>query len=230
MAASPPVAGRCWRAAVLTFAACDRLFDKGSKDGRPGRATRKRPPVIFAARRHSTRPRSMARPKPPRCTTSSRCSTTTNSRARSTRCTTWIATSNLPRRRARQGRQAYQKEGETKLLAQLSKGSPDHAAGGGAAEKRKPDPPRADSPRSARRKPLPGRDGECQGRAGAEGHPARCAHAHRAVGRNAEHDRAEVSTRTKRRWKDIQDANFNSLEGTVKIKPGMTLIIPYSLD
>jgi len=28
------------------------------------------------------------------------------------------------------------------------------------------------------------------------------------------------------RWKDIQDANFYSLEGTVKIKPGMTLLIP----
>jgi len=32
--------------------------------------------------------------------------------------------------------------------------------------------------------------------------------------------------KNKVRWKDIQDANFNSLEGTVKIKPGMTLIIP----
>jgi nucleoid-associated protein YgaU len=28
------------------------------------------------------------------------------------------------------------------------------------------------------------------------------------------------------RARDIQDANFNSLEGTVKIKPGMVLIIP----
>lgn len=28
------------------------------------------------------------------------------------------------------------------------------------------------------------------------------------------------------RWKDIQDANFNTLEGTVKLKPGMTLVIP----
>ena len=28
------------------------------------------------------------------------------------------------------------------------------------------------------------------------------------------------------RWKDIQDANFNSLDGTVKIKPGQKLIIP----
>ena len=28
------------------------------------------------------------------------------------------------------------------------------------------------------------------------------------------------------RWKDIQDANFNALDGSVKIKPGMTLIIP----
>jgi nucleoid-associated protein YgaU len=28
------------------------------------------------------------------------------------------------------------------------------------------------------------------------------------------------------RWKDIQDANFNSLDGTVQIKPGQKLIIP----
>jgi len=28
------------------------------------------------------------------------------------------------------------------------------------------------------------------------------------------------------RWKDIEDANFNSLSGVVKLKPGMTLIIP----
>jgi nucleoid-associated protein YgaU len=28
------------------------------------------------------------------------------------------------------------------------------------------------------------------------------------------------------RWKDIQDANFYSLNGTVKLKPGMRLIIP----
>ena len=32
--------------------------------------------------------------------------------------------------------------------------------------------------------------------------------------------------KNKARWKDIQDANFNSLEGTVKLRPGMTLIIP----
>src|SRR5581483_10413595 len=32
--------------------------------------------------------------------------------------------------------------------------------------------------------------------------------------------------KTAARWKDIQDANFNVLSGTVKLKPGMTLIIP----
>ena len=32
--------------------------------------------------------------------------------------------------------------------------------------------------------------------------------------------------KTAGKWKDIQDANFNALEGTVKLKPGMTLIIP----
>ena len=37
---------------------------------------------------------------------------------------------------------------------------------------------------------------------------------------------AQKYYKNKNRWKDIQDANFNSLEGTVKIKPGMTLIIP----
>jgi len=28
------------------------------------------------------------------------------------------------------------------------------------------------------------------------------------------------------RWRDIQDANFNTLEGTAKLKPGMVLMIP----
>lgn len=40
---------------------------------------------------------------------------------------------------------------------------------------------------------------------------------------------ASISRRffkTSGRWKDIQDANFNSLSGTVKLKPGMTLMIP----
>jgi LysM repeat protein len=37
---------------------------------------------------------------------------------------------------------------------------------------------------------------------------------------------AQKYYKNKARWKDIQDANFNALDGTVKIKPGMTLIIP----
>lgn len=32
--------------------------------------------------------------------------------------------------------------------------------------------------------------------------------------------------KNKARWKDIQDANFYSVEGTAKIRPGMTLYIP----
>jgi LysM repeat protein len=37
---------------------------------------------------------------------------------------------------------------------------------------------------------------------------------------------AQKYYRNKGRWKDIQDANFNTLEGTVKIRAGMKLIIP----
>lgn len=37
---------------------------------------------------------------------------------------------------------------------------------------------------------------------------------------------AQKYYKNKGRWKDLQDANFNSLEGTVKIRPGMTLLIP----
>lgn len=32
--------------------------------------------------------------------------------------------------------------------------------------------------------------------------------------------------KTPGRWKDLQDANFNTLEGTAKLKPGMKLMIP----
>lgn len=37
---------------------------------------------------------------------------------------------------------------------------------------------------------------------------------------------AQLYYRNKARWKDLQDANFYSLEGTAKIKPGQVLIIP----
>ena len=34
--------------------------------------------------------------------------------------------------------------------------------------------------------------------------------------------------KTRAKWKDIQDANFNALEGTANIKPGQVLVIPES--
>lgn len=37
---------------------------------------------------------------------------------------------------------------------------------------------------------------------------------------------AQIYYKNKGRWKDIQDANFYSTNGTPKIKPGQTLIIP----
>jgi nucleoid-associated protein YgaU len=37
---------------------------------------------------------------------------------------------------------------------------------------------------------------------------------------------AQTYYKNKGRWKDIQDANFYSTNGTPKIKPGQTLIIP----
>ena len=37
---------------------------------------------------------------------------------------------------------------------------------------------------------------------------------------------SQLYYRNKARWKDLQDANFYSLEGTAKIKPGQVLIIP----
>ena len=37
---------------------------------------------------------------------------------------------------------------------------------------------------------------------------------------------AQKYYKSKARWKEIQDANFYPMEGTAKIKPGMTLVIP----
>jgi len=37
---------------------------------------------------------------------------------------------------------------------------------------------------------------------------------------------AQKQYKNKARWKDIQEANFGSTEGTAKIKPGSTLVIP----
>lgn len=122
---------------------------------------------------------------------------------------------------------AYRKEGEQKLLATLSKGNPisQQAAadlrnenlklsGLLAAEraKKKATPP-----------PLPkgAKKGEQVQRPIPPGSRTHVVKSGETLGKIA-----EKYYRSKARWKDIQDANFYALDGTAKIKPGMTLIIP----
>ena len=120
---------------------------------------------------------------------------------------------------------AYKKEGETKLLTQLSKGSPSTQQEAvrlkndnqilreqlTALRAQKAAPPPTANPRSGEQmqKPIP---------PGARTHTVQPGETLSTI--------AQKYFKNKARWKDIQYANFYSLEGTAKIKPGMTLIIP----
>jgi LysM repeat protein len=120
---------------------------------------------------------------------------------------------------------AYKKEGEMKLLTQLSKGSPITQQ---EAARLKNDNQilreQLTTLRAQKAQPLPGvtpPKGEQMQKPippGARTHTVQPGETLSTI--------AQKYFKNKSRWKDIQDANFYSLEGTAKIKPGMTLIIP----
>lgn len=122
---------------------------------------------------------------------------------------------------------AYRKEGEQKLLASLTKGTPmnqqdavrlknDNLALRNAlvelrAKKNATPPPLPEGKKKGEQvqKPIP---------AGSRTHVVKSGETLASI--------AVKYYKSKNRWKDIQDANFYALDGTAKIKPGMTLIIP----
>ncbi|MGV3531997.1 MAG: LysM peptidoglycan-binding domain-containing protein [Chthoniobacteraceae bacterium] len=122
---------------------------------------------------------------------------------------------------------AYRKEGERKLVASLTKGNPisqeeardirnenltlRNALASLRAKKNATPPPLPKGVKKGQQvqKPIP---------AGSRTHVVKSGETLGKI--------AEKYYRSKARWKDIQDANFYALEGTAKIKPGMTLIIP----
>ncbi len=119
---------------------------------------------------------------------------------------------------------AYRKEGEIKLLTKLSKGSPITQQDAvrlkndnqflreqlAAVRAQKAAPVATIDPRGVPvQKPIP---------PGSRTHTVLAGETLSTI--------SQKYYRNKARWKDIQDANFNSLEGTVKIRPGMKLIIP----
>lgn len=119
---------------------------------------------------------------------------------------------------------AYKKEGEMKLLTKLSKGSPITQQ---EAVRLKNDNQLLREQNAALRaqKALPAATMNTKGEPvqkailpGSRTHTVQPGETLSTI--------AQKYYRNKGRWKDIQDANFNSLEGTVKIRPGMTLIIP----
>lgn len=119
---------------------------------------------------------------------------------------------------------AYKKEGETKLLTQISKGSP---ATQQEAVRLKNDNQLLREQLTALRaqKALPPATVNAKGEAVQKAIPPG-ARTHTVQAGETLSTIAQKYYKNKTRWKDIQDANFNSLDGTVKIKPGMTLIIP----
>jgi LysM repeat protein len=119
---------------------------------------------------------------------------------------------------------AYKKEGETKLLTQLSKGSPITQQ---EAVRLKNENQLLREQLTALRaqKALPAATVNAKGEPVQKPIPPG-ARTHTVQPGETLSTIALKYFKNKARWKDIQDANFNSLEGTVKIKPGMTLIIP----
>ena len=122
---------------------------------------------------------------------------------------------------------AYRKEGERKLVASLTKGNPISQQDAAKirnenlelrgilaalrAKKNATPPPLPKGVKKGQQvqKPIP---------AGVRTHVVKSGETLGKI--------AEKYYRSKARWKDIQDANFYALEGTAKIKPGMTLYIP----
>lgn len=119
---------------------------------------------------------------------------------------------------------AYKKEGETKLLAQLGKGSP--MTQQEAVRLKNENQLLRDQLTALRaQKALPAATMNARGEAVQKAIPPG-ARTHTVQPGETLSMIAQKYFRNKGRWKDIQDANFNALEGTVKIRPGMTLIIP----
>ncbi len=119
---------------------------------------------------------------------------------------------------------AYKKEGETKLLTQLSKGSPVTQQ---EAARLKNDNQTLREQLTALRaqKAIPAATVNGKGEPVQKPIPPG-ARTHTVQPGETLSTIAQKYFKNKGRWKDIQDANFNSVDGTVKIKPGMTLIIP----
>lgn len=121
---------------------------------------------------------------------------------------------------------AYQKEGETKLLTQMSRGSP--VTQQEAVRLKNENQILREQLTAVRaQKALPAATLNTKGEPvqkpippGARTHVVQSGETLSTI--------AQKYFKNKTRWKDIQDANFNALEGTAKIKPGMTLIIPGS--
>jgi len=119
---------------------------------------------------------------------------------------------------------AYKKEGEVKLLTELAKGSPITQQ---EAIRLKNDNQTLREQLNALRaqKALPAATVNAKGEAvqraippGAKTHVVQPGETFSTI--------AQKYFKNKARWKEIQDLNFNSAEGTVKIKPGMVLMIP----
>jgi tetratricopeptide (TPR) repeat protein len=122
---------------------------------------------------------------------------------------------------------AYRKEGEQKLLVSLTKGNPISQQEAAKIRNENLELRNALATLRARKNatppPLPKgmKKGEQVQKPIPPGSRTHVVKSGETLGKIA-----EKYYRSKARWKDIQDANFYALEGTAKIKPGMTLIIP----
>ena len=120
------------------------------------------------------------------------------------------------------------KQAETRLALAQGKGSFITQEEAVRLEKRKPASCAKRSPKCARKKPPPRHPPPPTAKAGEQAQkpipPGTRTHVVKPGETMA--SIAQNYYKNKGRWKDIQDANFYSTNGTPKIKPGQTLIIP----
>jgi len=226
MAVPPRLAGVLAALAVLTLPACDRLFDKGSQ-GEIAAADKKAAAGDFrsAASLYEAALDGTAKTAAVHYKLAVLCDEKLkNPLGALHHMDRYLELS--PGGAHLKDARAYKKEGEIKVLAQLGKGSP-ITQQEAVRLKNENQILREQVTALRAQKALPAATVNAKGEPVQKAIPPG-ARAHTVQPGETLSTIALKYYKNKARWKDIQDANFNSLEGTVKIKPGMTLFIPTS--
>lgn len=224
MAVSRRWVGACLASAAMLFPACDRLFDKGSHDeiamgDKKAAAGDYRAAVDFYEAALDGSPATVEVHYKLALLYDTKLKSSLDALHHMNRYLV-MAPSGPHARDVK----AYRKEGESRLLTSLSKGSP-VTQQEAVRLKNENQTLREQLTALRAQKAVPPATMNSRGAPVQKAIP-RGSRTHTVQAGETLSTIAQKHYKNKARWKDIQDANFNSLEGTVKIKPGMTLIIP----